>query len=116
MDCLESNDETLKKETMELLYKMTNIKNVEAIVGRLILFLKTSSDSFFRRNLVNKITSLADRHSPSNEWFLKTMNLVFEYGSEYISGDILNTFLKTLSENFNSSGISFGTYLIDTYL
>lgn len=65
--------------------------------------------------MVNKITSLADRHSPSNEWFLKTMNLVFEYGSENISSEILNTFLKTLSENFNSSGISFGVYLIDTY-
>ncbi|KAL4495086.1 hypothetical protein ABPG72_015786 [Tetrahymena utriculariae] len=116
IDCLESNDETLKKETMELLYKMTNVKNVEAIVGRLIVFLKTSSDPFFRRNLVNKITSLADRHSPSNEWFLKTMNLVFEYGSEYISSDILNTFLKTLNENFSASGVQFGTYLIDTYL
>lgn len=44
------------------------------------------------------------------------MNLVFEYGSEYINSDILNTFLRTLAENFTSVGISFGTYLIDTYL
>lgn len=101
---------------MELLYKMTNVKNVEPIVDRLILFLKTNSDPFFRKNLVNKITSLADRHSPSNEWFLKTMNLVFEYGSEYISNDILNTFLRTLTENFATNGLSFGTYLIDNYL
>ena len=80
------------------------------------MFLKTNADPLFRKNLVNKITSLAERHSPSHEWFVKTMNLVFEYGSENVSSDILNTFLRTLAENFASVGSSFGEYLISTYL
>ncbi|EGR32873.1 hypothetical protein IMG5_068280 [Ichthyophthirius multifiliis] len=116
MDCLESNDDTLKRETMELLYKMTNMNNVQAIVERLINFLKTSSDQNFRKNLVTKITSLADRHSPDYEWYLKTMNFVFEYGSEYIDNEILNNFLRTLVENFQRNGNEFGQYLIDIYL
>ena len=29
VDCLESNDETLKRETLELLFKMTNANNLE---------------------------------------------------------------------------------------
>ena len=29
VDCLENNDETLKRETLELLFKMTNGANVE---------------------------------------------------------------------------------------
>ena len=34
VDCMEVNDETLKKNTFELLYKMTNLKNVEVIVEK----------------------------------------------------------------------------------
>ena len=29
VDCLENNDETLKRETLELLFKMTNANNLE---------------------------------------------------------------------------------------
>ena len=36
VDCLESSDDTLKKETLELLFKMTNENNVEVILNKLI--------------------------------------------------------------------------------
>ena len=36
VDCLESPDDTLKKETLELLFKMTNENNVEVILNKLI--------------------------------------------------------------------------------
>lgn len=55
LDCLESKDETLKRETLELLFKMTNIQNVTTIVTKLIVFLKSAIDANFRKNLVNKI-------------------------------------------------------------
>jgi len=55
LDCLESKDETLKRETLELLFKMTNIQNVTTIVTKLIVFLKSAIDGNFRKNLVNKI-------------------------------------------------------------
>lgn len=32
VDCLESHDDTLKKETLELLFKMTNENNCEIII------------------------------------------------------------------------------------
>ena len=40
VDCLEENDETLKKNTFELLYKMTSLKNVEVIVEKMMNYLK----------------------------------------------------------------------------
>ena len=40
VDCLEENDETLKKNTFELLYKMTDTNNVEVIVDKMITYLK----------------------------------------------------------------------------
>ena len=55
VDCLESKDETLKRETLELLYKMTNLQNVDFIVDKLIVFLRGASDPNFRKDLVNKI-------------------------------------------------------------
>jgi len=40
VECLENQDETLKRKTLELLYKMTNANNVEVIAEKLINFLK----------------------------------------------------------------------------
>lgn len=43
------------------------------------------------------------------------MNMVFEHGSEFISNNILNNFLKLISENFNSQGETFGNFILETY-
>jgi AP-4 complex subunit epsilon-1 len=40
VECLENQDETLKRKTFQLLFKMTNSTNVEIIVEKLINFLK----------------------------------------------------------------------------
>jgi AP-4 complex subunit epsilon-1 len=40
IDCLESNDETLKRETLELLFRMTNVSNITSIIDKLLLYLK----------------------------------------------------------------------------
>lgn len=59
VDCLESKDETLKRETLDLLYKMTNRDNVEVIVSKMLNTLHGSTDIHFRNALVMKITELA---------------------------------------------------------
>lgn len=65
VDCLESNDDTLKKETLELLFKMTNEQNCEVIIQKLIHFLKTSNDSNFKKDLFVKISLLNEKHAPT---------------------------------------------------
>lgn len=40
LDCLEGIDETLKRGTLELLYRMTNPVNAAAIIERLLAHLK----------------------------------------------------------------------------
>ena len=53
VDCLESTDDTLKVKTLDLLYKMTNKKNVEAIVDRLLNYLKEAPiEAGSRKDLV----------------------------------------------------------------
>ena len=99
VDCLESKDEALKKETLELLYRMTNNNNVEVIVSKMLNTLHSSTDTHFRNALVLKVTALVERYAPSHLWYIETMCLLFELGSEYLNEDILNNFLKLVVDN-----------------
>jgi hypothetical protein len=81
VDCLEDADETLKRRTMDLLFKMTNHNNVEIVVERLLAHL-AASDTQAKSDLCVKICSLAEQFAPSNQWFLETINMVYmEAGS-----------------------------------
>jgi AP-4 complex subunit epsilon-1 len=61
VDCLEDTDDTLKIKTLDLLYKMTNKQNVEAIVEKLLNYLKEAPiESSVRKDLVVKINSLGE--------------------------------------------------------
>lgn len=115
VDCLESHDETLKRETLLLLYKMTNANNVEVICEKLLHYLKMASDPHFKKDLVNKIMQLSERFANSQEWFIETMNTLFEFGSEYISEEILTNVLKLIDESFRLNQQEVGDYLINTY-
>ena len=78
VDCLEENDETLKKNTFELLYKMTSLKNVEVIVEKMMNYLKhTTLESVSKKDILTKITELTERFAPSKTWFIRIMNELF---------------------------------------
>ena len=99
VDCLEDMDETLKRKTIDLLYRMTNYQNVSVIVDKLLQYLSTTStDSIVRKDLVIKINQLAERFSINEEWFVKTINKLFEMSGELITPDISNHFIKLISE------------------
>ena len=65
VECLESKDETLKRQTLDLLYKMTNSNNIEVIISKMLNTVHSSTDAHFRNNLVLKITALAERFAPN---------------------------------------------------
>ena len=70
IDCLEDPDETLKKKTLDLLYKMTKPYNVDTIVARLLAFVRESSDAVVKQETVARVAELAERYAPSNAWFM----------------------------------------------
>ena len=63
---------------------MTNPMNVVVITDRLITYLRQTRDEYIRSDLVARITQLAERFAPDNQWFLQTMNAVFELGGQII--------------------------------
>lgn len=99
VDCLEDTDDTLKIKTLDLLYKMTNNVNVEAIVDRLLSYLKEAPiEAGSRKELVTKISILGDTFAPNQNWYVRNMNRLFEIGGDQITEELTNKFIWSISE------------------
>ncbi|XP_070687362.1 AP-4 complex subunit epsilon-1 [Pempheris klunzingeri] len=102
IECLDHPDLIIKRETLELLFRITNAQNVRVIVEKMLEFLRISNDDYTTIDLVGKVAELAEKYAPDNEWFIETMNTVFSLGGDMMQLDIPNSFLKLLSEGFES--------------
>uniref|UniRef100_UPI0037E73555 AP-4 complex subunit epsilon-1 n=1 Tax=Semicossyphus pulcher TaxID=241346 RepID=UPI0037E73555 len=102
IECLDHPDFIIKRETLELLFRITNAQNVTVIVEKMLEFLRISKDDYTTTDLVGKVAELAEKYAPDNEWFIETMNTVFSVGGDMMQPDIPNNFLKLLSEGFDS--------------
>ena len=99
VDCMEVNDETLKKNTFELLYKMTNLKNVEIIVEKMMNYLKkTTLEIQSKKDILQKIIELTERFAPDKTWFIKIMNELFVNFGDMINDEILSKLISIISE------------------
>ena len=99
VECMEVNDETLKKYTFNLLYKMTNINNVEIIVEKMIKYLsdmKKAEKSEYNIEVLKKIMELMERFAPSKEWFIKISNDLFINFGEMIDDEIIKKLVEIL--------------------
>lgn len=76
IDCLASVDDTLKRKTLDLLYRMMNPVNVEFIASKLLESLEGSNDEFLRTALVSRLCTAAERFAPSNAWYVATVTRV----------------------------------------
>uniref|UniRef100_A0A672TYJ0 Adaptor related protein complex 4 subunit epsilon 1 n=1 Tax=Strigops habroptila TaxID=2489341 RepID=A0A672TYJ0_STRHB len=92
IECLDHPDPIVKRETLELLYRITNGQNVIVIVQKMLDYLKETKEEYAIINLVGKIAEL---------WFIQTMNAVFSVGGDLVHTDIPNNFLRLLAEGFD---------------
>ncbi|XP_038155134.1 AP-4 complex subunit epsilon-1 [Cyprinodon tularosa] len=102
IECLDHPDLIIKRETLELLFRITNDQNVTVIVEKMLEFLRITEDDHTTIDLVGKVAELAEKYAPDNKWFIETMNTVFLLGGDLLQPDIPNSFLKLLSEGFDS--------------
>ena len=98
LDCLEDPDETLKRKTLDLLFRMTNPINAQVIVEKLLQFLRKTMDKFLRKDLVRRISELAERYSPSNMWYVRTMTSMFETSGDLVEAEVAQNLLHLLAE------------------
>jgi AP-4 complex subunit epsilon-1 len=69
-------DDTLKRKTFELLYKMTKSSNVEVIVDRMIEYMISISDDHYKTYIASRCVELAEQFAPSNHWFIQVVRMV----------------------------------------
>ncbi|KTF90096.1 hypothetical protein cypCar_00041750 [Cyprinus carpio] len=94
IECLDHTDFTIKRETLELLFRITNAQNVTVIVEKMLDFLH------------------------DNSWFIQTMNDVFSTGGDLLQQDVPNNFLRLLAEGSESKeeDDQLRLYAVNSYL
>ncbi|KAL1532291.1 AP-4 complex subunit epsilon-like [Salvia divinorum] len=100
IDCLEDPDDTLKRKTFDLLYKMTNSSNVEVIVDRMIEYMISINDSHYKTEIASRCVELAEQFAPNNQWFIQTMNKVFEHAADLVNAKVAHNLMKLIAEGF----------------
>ncbi|XP_057963942.1 AP-4 complex subunit epsilon [Malania oleifera] len=98
IDCLEDPDDTLKRKTFELLYKMTKSSNVEVIVDRMIDYMISINDNHYKTEIASRCVELAEQFAPSNHWFIQTMNKVFEHAGDLVSIKVAHNLMRLIAE------------------
>ncbi|XP_068954145.1 AP-4 complex subunit epsilon-1 isoform X1 [Petaurus breviceps papuanus] len=118
IECLDHPDPIIKRETLELLYRITNAQNVSVIVQKMLEYLQQSKEEYIIISLVGKIAELAEKYAPDNEWFIQTMNAVFSVGGDVMHPDIPNNFLRLLAEGFDDENEDkqLRLYAVQSYL
>ncbi|KAI7989457.1 AP-4 complex subunit epsilon [Camellia lanceoleosa] len=100
IDCLEDPDDTLKRKTFELLYKMTKSSNVEVIVDRMIDYMININDNHYKTEIASRCVELAEQFAPSNQWFIQTMNRVFEHAGDLVNIKVAHNLMRLIAEGF----------------
>ena len=98
IDCLEDPDASLRKKTLELLQKMTTADNVEVVVDKMVAFLEQARDDAIREDVVSRISEVAERFAPDNEWFVDTMTTVFRLGGDVVRPEAVQNFLGLMAD------------------
>ncbi|XP_057466819.1 AP-4 complex subunit epsilon-like [Actinidia eriantha] len=100
IDCLEDPDDTLKRKTFELLYKMTKSSNVEVIVDRMIDYMININDNHNKTEIASRCVELAEQFAPSNQWFIQTMNRVFQHAGDLVNIKVAHNLMRLIAEGF----------------
>lgn len=98
MDCLEDQDETLQRKTLDLLYRMTNPVNVEFITDKLLDFLRGTTDLFLKQQLTTRVCSVAERYAPNNSWYIKTITQLFEVSGDMVDVQVAQNLMSLIAE------------------
>ena len=113
VECLESHDDTLRHETLDILYHMTSPANAQAIAARMLDALRRAvgeaGSEHLRRELVAKIAMIVSAYAPSPRWALETLCAVMEIGRDICDESVAEALLRTLDPRDPSSSSSSST-------
>ncbi|BFG20674.1 hypothetical protein CerSpe_069480 [Prunus speciosa] len=97
IDCLEDPDVTLKRKTFE-----------------------PSNDNHYKTYIASRCVELSVQFAPSNQWFIQTMNKVFEHAEDLENVKVAHNLMKLIAEGFGEDDDSADSQLrssaVESYL
>ncbi len=100
IECLRSPDVTLKRKTLDLLFKMAGPDNVEVVADEVLSYLKEGGDDVGpRKQAAVQLVDIAEQLAPSSQWFVDTMTSLLEGSSSDVAPTkAADSLLKVVAE------------------
>lgn len=102
MECLDDDDESLRKVTLSLLCQFTNSRNITVIVPKLFSYVRKTINEVERKNLIQKILELSEQHAPNMKVYIDNIKMMLEYVPEAVPFHMFNTLVKMIREEQES--------------
>jgi AP-1 complex subunit gamma-1 len=96
MECLKDHDIQIKKQALDLLYKITNNTNVKSIVKELVNYLLTSEPEF-KKELANKICQICEKYAPNKKWHIDTVVKVLTLSEGYCREEYISQIITVIA-------------------
>ena len=99
IDCLHSADSSLKRKTLDLLFKIAVPGNVDIIVQETLAYVKDSTDDEVpRRSAAEQLLEVAESLAPSVQWYVEVVLSLLDSNADVIPPLAVDALLRTLSE------------------
>jgi len=98
MECLYHPDESVRKQTLNIMYSLGNSSNVQVICAKMLEYLSTTTDEYLRQDLVEKVSDLVEHFSPDLDWHLQTVISLLLRASHCVSPDSIYKLMDILRD------------------
>jgi AP-1 complex subunit gamma-1 len=96
ISCLKDNDASIRKKALELTFTIINDTNIKQIVKEMLNYLLTA-DNEFKEELVRKICTALDLHSPNKRWHVDTAIKVLSLAGNYVPEEVVASLVHLIS-------------------
>ncbi|KAJ3443524.1 ap-4 complex subunit epsilon-1 [Anaeramoeba flamelloides] len=98
VECLDDPDETLRRNTISLLFEITNSTNIVFILQKMLTYLKTVTDLDHKKDLVTRMVKLSEDYAIDTKWFVSTINSIMELAGSLVPRDVVYNVMRLIAE------------------
>lgn len=95
-ECLKDHDMQIKKQALDLIYKITNATNVKSIVKELTNYL-LNADAEFKKELANKICQICEKYAPNKKWHIDVVVKVLTLSDEHCREEYISQIITVIA-------------------
>lgn len=95
-ECLKDHDLVIKKQALDLLYKITNAQNVRTVANELLNYLLVA-DSEFKKELSNKICQICEKYAPTKKWHVDTVIKVLTLSDHHVREEYISQVITVIA-------------------